>query len=193
MKLILGSASRWRRQILKEAGFEFAVMAADIDEKKIRHAEPEVLALEIAKAKATALLPKIQEPALLITTDQIVVCNGEVFEKPCDPDEARRFMHCYNAHPALTVTAVVVTNCETGEQVSGVDVVKVEFHTIPETEMERLIADKEIFFCAGGFQVEGLGGELNKYIKHVDGDVDSVKGLPMRLLKRLLNEINNYA
>ncbi len=190
MKLILGSASRWRRQILKEAGFEFVVMAADIDEKKIRHADPVVLALEIAKAKAEALLPKIQEPALLITTDQIVVCNGEVFEKPCDPDEARRFMHCYNAHPASTITAVVVTNCATGKQVSGVDVVSVEFHRIPEAEMERLIVDKEIFFCAGGFQVEGLNGELNQYIKTVDGDVDSVKGLPMQLLNKLFDEIN---
>ena len=51
-KIILGSASRWRQQILREAGFEFEIMAANIDERKIRFSDPEKLTVEIAKAKA---------------------------------------------------------------------------------------------------------------------------------------------
>jgi predicted house-cleaning NTP pyrophosphatase (Maf/HAM1 superfamily) len=56
-------------------------MHSDIDEKKIRHKDPRKLALAIAYAKADSLLPQITEPAVLITTDQAVVCNNKIIEK----------------------------------------------------------------------------------------------------------------
>lgn len=185
MKLILGSSSKWRRQILAAAGLEFTVMAPDFDEKSIRDPNPEKLVLALAKAKAEVLLPQIAEPACLITTDQVVVCNNEIFEKPVDANEAKRYMQSYNHYPAQTYTAVVVTNTVVGEQVSGVDIATVYFNQIPEEVMDSLIAKGEIFHCAGGFQIEGLNGQLNPYIKKVEGEVDSVKGLPMKLLKKL--------
>ena len=64
MKIILGSSSRWRKQILEQAGYTFKVMSPDIDEKAIRHADSEQLALAIANAKADKLLEQITEPAI---------------------------------------------------------------------------------------------------------------------------------
>jgi septum formation protein len=188
MKLILGSASKWRKQILAAAGYIFSVMDPNIDEKTIRHADPEQLVLMLAKAKAEALLPKIHGAALLITTDQVVVCNGEIFEKPANSAEARYYMGCYNKYPAFTYTAIVVTNTETKHQVSEVDIAKVYFKPIPDEVIEELISHGEIFHCAGGFQIEGESGELNDYIKKVEGDVDSVKGLPLKLLRKILSK-----
>jgi septum formation protein len=187
LKIILGSSSRWRQQLLIEAGYRFTVMHANLDERQIRHPDPKELALTLAYAKAKVLIPKITEPALLITVDQVVVCNGEVFEKPETADEARKFMHFYNEHPAQTITAVVVTNTLTKKQAAKVDVVNVQFNFIPEAIIEQFIADSEIFSCAGGFQIEGRDGKLNQYIKAIDGAVDSVKGLPLKMLKELIN------
>jgi septum formation protein len=190
MKLILGSSSKWRQQVLKKAGYKFSVMHPDIDEKKIRHKDPRKLALAIANTKADNLLPQITDPAVLITTDQVVVCNNKIYEKPESADEARKFMHCYNKHSAKTVTALVVVNTKTGKRVAGVDIVNIYFNPIPESVIEELIAEGEIFTCAGGFQVEAKDGNLSPYIKFIDGAIDSVKGIPLKLLKKLIKRVN---
>ena len=124
-------------------------------------------------------------------------------------------MRSYADHPATTVTAIVVTNTETGKTAKGVDTATVYFNPIPEDVMQKLIDDGDIFSCAGGFQIEYINNPppnntvgaihespLNKeippppfdkggeYIRCVEGDVDSVKGLPMKLLKTLISNVN---
>lgn len=186
MQLILGSASKWRQQLLKEAGYIFSVMSSDFDEQSIRDDDPKQLALKLAKAKAEVLLPQINTRALLITADQVVVCHQEIFEKPKSADDVRRFCQAYNHYSAQTITALAVTNTVTKQQVSGIDIATVFFYTIPKESVDAMIAEGEVFCCAGGFQIETKDGGMNPYIKSVDGDIDSVKGLPMRLLKKLL-------
>ncbi len=188
MKIILGSSSKWRRQVLKDAGYAFTTLSPNIDERKIRDEDPKRLALAIAHAKNNALLPKITEEALLITTDQVVTCRGEIYEKPVSPEEARKFLCSYAKHPAATVSAVVVTNTRTGKRAEGVDIVNILFNPIPKSEIDRLVEEGGIFSCAGGFQVEGKDGKLSVYIKQIDGAIDSVKGLPLKLLERLMQE-----
>ena len=187
--MILGSASKWRRQILKKEGYHFSTMSPDIDEKSIRYEDPSQLVLAIAHAKADALLPRISEPATLITSDQVVFCHGEVFEKPSSEVEVRKFLSSYQKHQAATVTAIVVTDTITRKREEGVDMVNVDFSPIPKNVIDHMINEGEIFHCAGGFQIEDEFGELNPYIKKIDGAIDSVKGLPMILLKELLNKM----
>ncbi|XP_024038923.1 maf-like protein DDB_G0281937 isoform X5 [Citrus clementina] len=91
VKIILGSSSMPRRKILAEMGYEFSVMAADIDEKSIRKEKPEDLVMAIAEAKAEAILNRLPigdyikeaEPTILITGDQIQFHEipDEVIEK----------------------------------------------------------------------------------------------------------------
>ncbi len=193
MKLILGSASKWRRQILHNAGYDFSTMSPDIDEKQIRHADPNQLALLIAHAKADALLPKITEPAILITSDQVVFCHDQIFEKPSSEIEVRKFLNSYQQHDAATITAIVVTDTATGQREQGVDRVNVVFNPIPEGVINHMIAEGEVFSCAGGFQIEDENGKLNPYIKKTDGAIDSVKGLPLQLLNELIAKVQNNA
>lgn len=189
MRLILGSASKWRRQILKKAGYDFDVMSPDIDEKKIRDEDPKRLVLAIANAKADVLLPQISGSSLLITTDQVVYCHGEVFEKPISAKEVKKFIESYRKHPAQTITGVIVTNTQTKKREQAVDIVNIEFNHIPDEVIDHLVEEGEIFSCAGGFQIEDEHGELNPYIKKIDGEIDSVKGLPIKLLEKLLASI----
>src|SRR5262245_54982209 len=91
MPIILGSQSQGRRPLLSAMGYAFAVMPAHIDERAIRADDPGVLTLALAHAKADALLPQIREPALLITSDQVVVWQGTIREKPAHAEEARAF------------------------------------------------------------------------------------------------------
>ncbi len=61
LKIICGTSSKWRQKVLQNAGFDCRVMTADIDEKAIRHADPKIMPVLIAKAKAEAILKKLKE------------------------------------------------------------------------------------------------------------------------------------
>jgi len=68
----------------------------------------------IAKAKAAALLPKITTPSILICSDQVIRCNGEIREKPESEAQARQFLETYRTHPPECINGVVVYNTLTG-------------------------------------------------------------------------------
>lgn len=188
MKLILGSASKSRQRILKRAGYEFEVISADINEKAIRSENIKELVVMLAGAKADALLKIINEPAILITADQVVVCNGEAYEKPIDADEARKFLRSYNLHPAQTLNGVTVINTATGKRIERFDVSTIKFKQIPEQIIEQLIIEKDIFNQAGAFSTEDP--LLVPYVDHIDGTLDSVEGLPMDLIKEMITQVS---
>jgi septum formation protein len=184
MHIILGSQSHGRRELLSAMGYAFAVMPAHIDERAIRSEDPGALTLALAHAKADALLPHIHEPALLITSDQVVVWQGKIHEKPAHAEEARAFLRGYAEGPAETVTAVVVTNTATGVRQQGVDRAMVWFRRIPEEVIDQVIAREEVFAHAGGFSI--TDPLLEAYIERVDGTAESVIGLPAALTRQLL-------
>jgi septum formation protein len=184
MHIILGSQSQGRRELLSALGYEFAVMPANIDERAIRADDPGALTLALAHAKADALLPQIHEPALLITSDQVVVWQGTIREKPQNVEEARAFLRDYAEGPAETVTAVVVTHTSRGVRRQGVDRATVWFRRIPEDVIAQVIARGEVFAHAGGFSI--TDPLLSAYIERVDGTAESVIGLPTALTRQLL-------
>lgn len=177
--------------MLKNAGYDFEVLTADIDEKAIRADNPEKLVLALAEAKASAILPKIIEPSLLITADQVVVCNGEILEKPQDEEEARKFIRGYNTHPMETFSSVVVTNIETGKQVGGVDIARVYFKEIPEEAIDEALKIGRIMHCAGAMRVEDP--PFSHYVDHFEGTKDSTSGMPLRLLRSLISKVQSEA
>jgi septum formation protein len=187
MKLIFGTSSKWRRAVFDTLGIDYTVMAADIDEKAIRHNNPSELTLLIAKAKAEELLKQISEPAILLTFDQVVVCNGEILEKPENEEELRRFWKSYIDYQAETVSAVVVTNTVTGKQVSGVDVAKTFFKDISEEMLDELIKNDDMYTSCGGFMVEYP--PTDPFIDRIEGEMDSIKGIPIKLTQELIEQV----
>ena len=162
-------------------------MDPNIDEKSIRHKDPKKLVLAIARAKASALLPKIKKPSILITADQVVLCNKKILEKPKNKHEAKKFLHMYAKYPAKTITAIVATNTTNKKQKSGVGIATIWFHPLPETVIKKLLKQECVLTCAGGFSIEGA--ILKKYILKIDGAKDSITGLPIKLTERLIARV----
>ncbi|KAM1434546.1 hypothetical protein ACFX2I_042614 [Malus domestica] len=227
-KIILGSASIARRKILAEMGYEFTVVTADIDEKSIRTGKPEELVLVLAKAKADAIISKLQsinnqekdaeptiviaadtlteksqaeaisqklpvgdyikdaKPTLLVTSDQVVVYEGVIREKPSSKEEARQFLKDYSGGHAATVGSVHVTNLKTGFSKGEWDRVEIYFHKIPDEVIEKLIEEGIVLKVAGGLIIEHP--LILPYVKEVVGTTDSVMGLPIDLTRTLLKE-----
>ncbi|KAH9692989.1 Maf-like protein [Citrus sinensis] len=163
VKIILGSSSMPRRKILAEMGYEFSVMAADIDEKSIRKEKPEDLVMAIAEAKADAIISKLQitdsqlgtvEQTILIVADTVVVYEGVIREKPSSREEARRFIKDYSGGQCATVGSVLVTNLKTGFRKGEWDRVEIQFHEIPDEVIEKLIEEGIVLNVAGGLITE---------------------------------------
>ncbi|KAH9692987.1 Maf-like protein [Citrus sinensis] len=194
VKIILGSSSMPRRKILAEMGYEFSVMAADIDEKSIRKEKPEDLVMAIAEAKAEAILNRLPigdyikeaEPTILITGDQVVVYEGVIREKPSSREEARRFIKDYSGGQCATVGSVLVTNLKTGFRKGEWDRVEIQFHEIPDEVIEKLIEEGIVLNVAGGLITEH--SLILPYVKQVVGAMDSVMGLPKAVTEKLIKE-----
>lgn len=161
-KIILGSSSRARREILAEMGYEFTVMTADIDEKSIRREKPEELVMALAEAKADAIISRIAitghleedgQPILLITADTVAVYKGTIREKPLNKEEAHQFIKDYSGGCAAVVGAVVVSNLTTCNRKGECDRAEVYFHEIPDEIIDSLVIQnypllKDLFFTA---------------------------------------------
>ncbi|XP_052195195.1 uncharacterized protein LOC127803177 isoform X1 [Diospyros lotus] len=195
-KIILGSSSMARRQILAEMGYKFAIMTADIDEKSIRKDKPEELVTALAEAKADAIISRIQstsqlgedtDTTLLITADTVVVYEGTIREKPSSKEEARQFIKGYSGGHAAVVGSVLVTNLKTGVRKGGWDRAEVYFHDIPEEVIDSLVDDGIMHNVAGGLMLEHP--LTLPFVDTVVGTADSVMGLSKSLTEKLIQEV----
>ncbi|XP_031493905.1 uncharacterized protein LOC116259996 isoform X1 [Nymphaea colorata] len=195
-RIILGSKSRARQQILADMGYEFTVMTADIDEKAIRKDNPEELVMALAEAKADAIISKLQasiskeedaEPALLITADIVVVHGGVIREKPSSKEEAWEFIKGYSGSHTSTVGSVLVTNLKTGCRKGACDKAEVYFHEIPDEIIDNLISEGVVLNVAGGLLVEHP--LVWPFVEAVVGTSDSVMGLHKALTESLIQQV----
>ena len=120
LPLILGSSSKNRQVILNLARWVHTVLIPDIDEKAIRCDNPYLLPVLIAKAKAAAILGRLNvtgDPFVLLTSDQIVLFGSEIREKPTNEAEAIEFLSSYSNQEVSTISAVVATHYPSGRLV----------------------------------------------------------------------------
>ncbi|KAJ3168448.1 hypothetical protein HDU87_001004 [Geranomyces variabilis] len=194
LPVILGSSSKFRAAILNAAALPFTIITHPIDEKnavpgRTATSSPSETALAVARAKATALLANRAADvanALLITADQVVSWHGSVREKPVDAAQCREYLAGYANAPAETHSALVVVNTVTGKTVEGIDVARQHFKPIPKEIIDALISKGDIMYCSGGFMIDDP--IMFPYLGAREGDEDSIIGMPMKLLTRLLAE-----
>ncbi len=191
MTLILGSSSPWRRQVLENAGFEFGVCEADIDEKTVISrvgTSPDDLVLAIARAKSAAIVPRLKQRGWLITADQVVVFNEQVLEKPIDLEEARRFMRAYGSgHPVRMVSAIVVTNLHTQRVRHGLSWGEVRFYPISMISLEVYLRHSHALFSSGALVTDDQ--YIRPFIRSIKGEPGSIEGMPIPTTQRLLEEL----
>ncbi len=189
MKIILGSGSKSRRDLIKEWGLEFDFASPDIDEKSIITDDFRKRPNVLAQAKSLTLQDMIKEPAILITCDTVVVYKGNLYEKPKNSEEAREYLQSYGEGPVEVICGLTVHNTATGQTISGTDTAKVYFHRIPHRLIEDMISHGRVYDWAGAFHPDDPA--TKPYIVHIEGDMGTVKGLPQMLMKKLIDEVQN--
>lgn len=191
-RLILGSKSWSRRTLLSELDVcPFEILNPDIDESLIRRRDPRHHVLDLAHAKARALLARGIRPAehgktLLICGDAVVTHKGRILGKPNDVAEARQFLQSYATAPATTVASIVVVDVQSGFCWQGCDEAEVYFRPLPDPLIEELVNSGGALQSAGALRIEHP--KVAQYIDYIIGHKSAVMGFSQPLLLRLLEK-----
>lgn len=181
-KIILASASPRRSELLKNMGYSFSVMPADIDESRLSLEEtPSDYVKRLSLLKAEKILTGNPD-SVVIGVDTIVAFGNDIFGKPSDYEEFRFFMLRLsgNTHQVYTGLSVVDKNRKVNDFIRS----DVTFALMSERDIEEYWATGEPLDKAGGYAIQGIGGS---FIKCVSGSVSSIIGLPQAELREILN------
>lgn len=181
--LVLGSTSRYRRELLQRLNLPFDVAAPDVDETPEPGETPHALALRLALAKAQAVAQ--QHPlAIVIGSDQVADLDAEPLGKPGNHERAVQQLRRMRGHTVVFQTAVAVVCLATGFEEVDLAAVKVKFRELSDAEIERYLRAEQPYDCAGSAKSEGLGITLLDAID--SDDPTALVGLPLIRTCRML-------
>ncbi|QBS43160.1 nucleoside triphosphate pyrophosphatase [Nocardia sp. CS682] len=197
MKFVLASASPARREVLRSAGIDPIVRVSDVDEDAIAAALPEgtapdVVVVELARAKAAAVaatIPELAADCVVVGCDSMLLVDGELQGKPHTAEVARARWGEMAGRSADLVTGHCVLRLQDGRiTAEAIDCSSTTVHFAkPEPdELDAYIATGEPLQVAGAFTLDGLGGW---FVDRIDGDPSSVIGIGLPLLRRLLGDV----
>lgn len=180
--LILASSSKTRAEMLRAAGVAFSAQPARVDEAAIKAAllaegaPARDIADALAEAKARRIAQKSPE-SLVLGSDQVLVCKGEMFDKPESLDEARAQLLRLRGETHCLLSAAVIYHegRPIWRHIGRADLVMRQFSdAFLEDYLER--EGRDLFATVGGYQLESRGVQL---FSSVTGDYFSILGLPL--------------
>ena len=181
--LILGSTSRYRRELLERLRVPFDVVSPDVDETPLSGEAPHALATRLALAKAKAVAA-LHPNAVVIGSDQVADLNGEPLGKPGTHERAVVQLQRMRGQTVVFQTAVSVVCQASGFEQTELAQIKVRFRELSDAEIEAYLRAEEPYDCAGSAKSEGLGIALLDAIDN--DDPTALIGLPMIRTARLL-------
>ena len=181
-RLILGSKSPRRQELLRSLGYEFRVEVREVDESFPAELAIEELAEFIAKKKSQAF-DELQDNELVITSDTVVVCDGKALAKAKDDHEAKEMLRLLSDKTHQVITGVCLKS--TQHQTLFSESTLVHFAKLSEKEMDYYIERYQPFDKAGAYGIQEWIGMIG--IKGIEGDYYNVMGLPLHKLYKALN------
>jgi septum formation protein len=185
--LVLGSTSRYRRELLTRLTGKFRVVSPDVDETPLSNEMPVALAVRLAKLKAVFVAAQCPG-AVVIGSDQVADLTGSVLGKPGSVDNAVRQLSACSGRDVVFHTALCVIDARSTHlnHFEAVDTTRVTFRKLDSQEITSYIERDMPLDCAGSFKSEGLGIALFENIE--TKDPTALIGLPTIALCKLLRK-----
>jgi septum formation protein len=182
-RLILASGSLGRRELLKQAGFQFEVMPANIDEPTGEDAtDPRTYVQQVSWMKAAAVAPRIDR-GLVLAADTVGWLNGQVIGKPADEADARRILRLLGGTIHELWTGVTLWRRPDDLQFLWQEVSRVHFKSMSDHELDAYLATRTWQGCSGAYAIQEKD---DPYVRVVEGSTSNVIGLPMERLEKVL-------
>ena len=191
-KIILASKSGVRKKILEENKINCIVKPSNIDEDNIKESllkektSPEIISKNLAELKANKVSQKITGE-LVLGADSVIDLNGKIISKPTDRVEALQILQDLNGKTHCLISSVCIS--QNGSMIwNYTDKAFLTMKQMSEEELKIYLAkiSNEALYAYNVYQIEGEGRSL---FSKIDGDEDTIMGLP---IKRIKEYLNNY-
>ena len=190
--LVLASASPRRQELLGNARISFTVQPAEIDETPRAGESPRACAERLAREKALVVARTGPEDYVL-GADTIVVIDGEILNKPQDPNDAARMLRLLSGRTHEVITGICLVKPASGVQSpfagdslrTESERTRVTMCELSDAEIRAYIATGEPMDKAGAYAIQGIA---SRWIPRIEGDYSNVVGLPVALVYRMLRE-----
>ena len=181
--VILASQSPRRIELLKTVIENFRVVPSKIDEIWGTDLSPEENAILLGRKKATSVA-KLHPHHLVIGADSLVVLEIKIFGKPTDTEKARHILRQLSGQEHKVITGVTVVHSKI---FSAASISRVRIKTLTSNEINSYVKSEEPMDKAGAYAIQGKGSFL---VESYDGPYSNIVGLPINLLKNLLQKLN---
>lgn len=182
-KIVLGSSSIYRQELLRRLQLPFEVASPQVDETPLLHEAPVETAKRLAAAKAFAVAETYSQ-ALIIGSDQVAVLGDVRLGKPLTHVNAAKQLQLMRGREVMFFTGLCLLNSDTGRMQIRVVPSRVRFRSFSDQQIENYLVREQPYQCAGSAKSEGLGIVL---IESITGDdPNALIGLPLIALVEML-------
>ncbi|MBX7148681.1 Maf family protein [bacterium] len=188
LPLILASGSPRRIELLKNAGFEFTIAPADIDETPRPREMPMDAALRLAMAKAQAVSASLTNPSLVLAADTLIAFQNSIIGKPNSPEHAFSLLKQLlgTSHEVITGFYLLKTHPKPIPLLWDAIISKVSMRNAQDDEeIWDYIKTGEPMDKAGAYALQGIG---QKFVESVEGSHNNVIGLPIEAILPVLKQ-----
>ena len=189
-QIILASKSEVRKKILEKYEINCIVKPSNIDEDSVKESllkekvTPEIISKNLAELKANKISQKMIEE-LVLGADSVIDLNGEIISKPADRNEALQILQNLNGQTHHLISSVCIS--KNGSMIwNYTDKASLTMKKMNEEELKIYLAkiSDEALYAYNVYQIEGEGRSL---FSKIDGDEDTIMGLPVKKIKEYLN------
>ncbi len=180
MKIILASTSVIRSEILSRAGIAHTAIRPAADEELLKaqfaNLSPTQLSLALAREKALSISPAYQND-LAIGADQVMVCDGQLFNKPVNVEDARSQLRRLRGKPHQLISSLSVCQ-DQSQKWSTTDSATLWMREFSDTFLSGYLeyAGTDVTTSVGAYKIESLGIQL---FDRIDGDHNTILGMPL--------------
>lgn len=192
MRIILASKSPRRRELLGGVFESFDIITVPTDETLPHGTELSCGVRELAERKGNAVREYLLregvslDDTMIISADTLVDLGGEALGKPESTEDAKRMLRALSGSEHFVHTGIAVS---LGERLSSAtDTTRVFFRSLTDEEIEAYIESGEPMDKAGAYAIQGLGGA---FVEKIEGNFDTVVGLSVDLLKKLIGKLQD--
>lgn len=186
-QIILASGSPRRKELLASLGLPFTVIPSDFEEYLDDTKSPAAMAVELGLGKARAVAERYPD-AIVIGSDTIVTVNGHHLGKAADVDEARHMWRLVTAGDNLITSSLAVVCIAESHESAQYDQAHVLFKPYDAEAVEVYLATGDYIDKAGAWSVQNA----RHLMQRVDGDMETIMGLPVRLLDDELRQLGCF-
>ena len=184
-KIILGSASPRRRELLGGLDIDFEVDTGNTFEEDFKEmASVRDIPARMSEGKSYGFHRELSENEILITADTVVICGDRVFGKPSDREEAVSMLKALSGRTHEVITSVTIRSCRSKETFS--DTATVRFGNLSDEEIDYYIDKYRPYDKAGSYGVQEWIGYVG--IEGIEGSFYTVVGLPVYKVYRHLQK-----